>query len=197
VTVRFEVDTPVSWDEAKWISSLSTVRNKTQEKDLEKSLSLLLCFLVLSFSLLRVICKRWIYLCNRPWRPIRLWDVEAPTFSRQSAHRWRWGCQPYAPAALYPQGDSWYSFLLEAESTTGPQWGWKDWVNWKTQWPRRESNPQPSGLYHSASTNYASACRDKIKWYCEILYYTNLSHCVFLNTIKKTKTPWFWSASEL
>jgi hypothetical protein len=31
-------------------------------------------------------------------------DVEVPTFSRQSAHRWRWGCQPYAPAALYPPG---------------------------------------------------------------------------------------------
>jgi hypothetical protein len=30
--------------------------------------------------------------------PIFLWDVEAPTFSRQLAHRWRWGCQPYAPA---------------------------------------------------------------------------------------------------
>jgi hypothetical protein len=41
--------------------------------------------------------------CNRPWRPIGLWDVEAPTFSRQSAHRWQWGCQPYAPAALYPR----------------------------------------------------------------------------------------------
>jgi hypothetical protein len=27
-----------------------------------------------------------------------LWDVEVPTFSGQSAHRWRWGCQPYAPA---------------------------------------------------------------------------------------------------
>jgi hypothetical protein len=25
------------------------------------------------------------------WRPIGLWDVEALTFSRQSAHRWRWG----------------------------------------------------------------------------------------------------------
>jgi hypothetical protein len=25
--------------------------------------------------------------------------------------------QPYAPAALYPQEDSWYSFLLEAEAT--------------------------------------------------------------------------------
>jgi hypothetical protein len=35
--------------------------------------------------------------------------VEAPTFSRQSAHRWQSGCQPY------PQEHSWYVFLLEAE----------------------------------------------------------------------------------
>jgi hypothetical protein len=34
---------------------------------------------------------------NRPWRSISLWDVETTTFSRQSAHRWRWGCHPYAP----------------------------------------------------------------------------------------------------
>jgi hypothetical protein len=27
---------------------------------------------------------------------------------------------PYAPAALYSQQDSWYSFLLEAESTPAP-----------------------------------------------------------------------------
>jgi hypothetical protein len=39
-----------------------------------------------------------------PWRPVELWEVEAPTFSIQSAHRWRWGYQPYAPAALYPPG---------------------------------------------------------------------------------------------
>jgi hypothetical protein len=51
---------------------------------------------------------------------------ETLRLSRQSAHRRRWGCQPYAPAALYPQEDSWYSFLLEAESTPGPQCGWKD-----------------------------------------------------------------------
>jgi hypothetical protein len=50
---------------------------------------------------------------NRPWRPRGLWDVEAPIFSGQSAHIWRWGCQPYAPAAIYPQENSWYSFLLE------------------------------------------------------------------------------------
>jgi hypothetical protein len=41
--------------------------------------------------------------CNRPWRPMGLWDVEAPIFSRHSARRWRWGCQSYAPAALYPR----------------------------------------------------------------------------------------------
>jgi hypothetical protein len=40
--------------------------------------------------------------------------------SRQSAHRWRWNCQAYAPAALYAQEDSWYPFLLEAESTPRP-----------------------------------------------------------------------------
>jgi hypothetical protein len=45
---------------------------------------------------------RWSYSCSRPWRPIGLWDVEVPAFSRQSAHRWRWGWQ----AALYPQDHS-------------------------------------------------------------------------------------------
>jgi hypothetical protein len=29
-------------------------------------------------------------------------------------------CQPYMPEILYPHEDSWYSFLLEAESTPGP-----------------------------------------------------------------------------
>jgi hypothetical protein len=28
---------------------------------------------------------RWSCPCNRPWRPIGFWDVEAPTLSRQSA----------------------------------------------------------------------------------------------------------------
>jgi hypothetical protein len=59
------------------------------------------------------------YPCNRPRRAVGSWDVEDPTFSRQSTHRRWWGCQPYAPTALYPQEDSWYSFLLEGESTPG------------------------------------------------------------------------------
>jgi len=29
-------------------------------------------------------------------------------------------CQPYAPAAFTPKKYSWYSFLLEAETTPGP-----------------------------------------------------------------------------
>jgi hypothetical protein len=58
--------------------------------------------------------KTLTYPCNRPWRSIELWDVEAPTLSRKSAHRWRWYFQPYASAALYPQEDFWYSFRLEA-----------------------------------------------------------------------------------
>jgi hypothetical protein len=30
-------------------------------------------------------------------------EVKAPTLLRQMANRWLQGCQPYAPAALYPQ----------------------------------------------------------------------------------------------
>jgi hypothetical protein len=37
---------------------------------------------------------------DRPRRSISLWDVETPTFLRQSAHKWRWGYQPYAPSGL-------------------------------------------------------------------------------------------------
>jgi hypothetical protein len=32
----------------------------------------------------------------------------------------------HLPAALYTQEDSWYSFLLDAESIPGIHCGWKD-----------------------------------------------------------------------
>jgi hypothetical protein len=53
-------------------------------------------------------------------RLLGLWDVKDPTFSSQSPHRWRWGCEPHTSSAHYPQEDSWYSFLLEAESNPVP-----------------------------------------------------------------------------
>jgi hypothetical protein len=36
------------------------------------------------FCSLRKDKKRWSYPCNRPWSPIGLWDVEAPTFSLEN-----------------------------------------------------------------------------------------------------------------
>jgi hypothetical protein len=71
-------------------------------------------FLSLSFSS----CKT--YPCNRAWRPIGLWDVEAPTFSLES--RLTDDGEVVSLMCLPPfttQEDSWYSFLLEAESTPG------------------------------------------------------------------------------
>jgi hypothetical protein len=52
-------------------------------------------------SAFRNMAKKYSYPCNRPWRPVRLWDVKHSTFSRQLAHRWQLCCQPYAPAALF------------------------------------------------------------------------------------------------
>jgi len=39
---------------------------------------------------------------------------------RDNGPGWWQGCQPYAPAFFTPRKYSWYSFLLEAESTPGP-----------------------------------------------------------------------------
>jgi hypothetical protein len=70
------------------------------------------------------------------------WDSDFKTIGI-----WRWqDCQPCAPAAFTPRKYSWYSFLLEAESTPGLYCGRKDYVNEKFQWHHRESNSQPSGL---------------------------------------------------
>jgi hypothetical protein len=63
--------------------------------------------------------------------------------------------QPYAPAALYPQEYSWYSFLLEAESTPGPYCDWRsrsieklnDFVgNWSRDLPACSIVPQATTL---------------------------------------------------
>jgi hypothetical protein len=78
-----------------------------------------------------IICS---YPCNRLWRPKGMWDVEALTFSRQSAHRWRWGRQPFALAVLYPQEYPGYSFLTEIEivfCSLRAEW----LISWLIRWP--------------------------------------------------------------
>jgi hypothetical protein len=71
--------------------------------------------------------------------------VEAPRF-QDNRHMKMVGCQHYTPAAFTPQKYTWYSFILKAEATPGTQRGRKDYVNEKSQYHHRESNPQPSGL---------------------------------------------------
>jgi hypothetical protein len=56
--------------------------------------------------------------------------LRLPDFKTIGTSKWQ-RCQPYAPAAFTPSKYSWYSFLLEAESTPGPQCGRKDYVNEK------------------------------------------------------------------
>jgi hypothetical protein len=72
-------------------------------------------------SLTQVKVKKWSYPCNRPWRPIGLWDVEADTFSldNQLIDGGKFVSLTRRPPFI-PQEGSWHSFLLEAESTPGP-----------------------------------------------------------------------------
>ena len=64
--------------------------------------------------------------------------------SRQSAHEGGKVVSPTHRPPFTPRKYSRYSFLLEAESTPGPQCGRKDYVNEKFQWHHRESNPRLS-----------------------------------------------------
>jgi hypothetical protein len=66
--------------------------------------------------------------------------------SRQSAHEVRKVSTTTHRPPLPPTKYSWYSFLLEAESTPGSYCGRKEYVKENFQWHNRESNRRPSGL---------------------------------------------------
>jgi hypothetical protein len=46
-------------------------------------------------------------------------EVKVPRF-HDNGTGWWLGCQPYTTAAFTPRKYTWYSFLLEVESTPGP-----------------------------------------------------------------------------
>jgi hypothetical protein len=103
-----------------------------------------------------------IYPCKRPWSPIGLWDVEVPTFSRQSAHRWRWvvslTCRPpfiprMIPGTISVRGWVHLRAIVRLEGLD----------QLKIQLPHRELNPRPSDLLHSVSINYSTACPHNIR----------------------------------
>jgi hypothetical protein len=100
------------------------------------------------------------YPCNRSWRPMRLWGVEAPTFSRSSARRWRWGFQRYAVVVNCFPG----RFLVLIPSRGLAETRAIGLVQLKKHWPNRVSNPRPSGLQHSYSISYSIACPLSSNW---------------------------------
>jgi hypothetical protein len=126
--------------------------------------------------------KKKSYPCNRPWRPIGLWDVEAPTFSRQSAHRWRWG-QPYAPAALHPQEDSWYPFLLDVESTRAIV---------RLEGLRRLKNLMISSGIETATFRLVALCPNQLRYSVPLYMNTNWEYFpVSYSTVQsKMELPW-------
>jgi hypothetical protein len=83
----------------------------------------------------------------------------------QSDHRWRWDCQPYASAALYPQENSWYSHLLEAESTNAvSKCGWNDQFYCKNQLLYREWTHNHPACITVPKSNCATAGPYWILW---------------------------------
>ena len=80
---------------------------------------------------------------------VKLWEYRPghdPRISRPSAHEGGKVVSTTHRLPLLPRKYSWFSFLLESESTPGSLCDRKDYVNEKFQWHNRESSPWPSGL---------------------------------------------------
>ena len=75
---------------------------------------------------------------------------------------------------LPPRKYTWYSFLLEAESTPGPQCDRKVYVTEKFQLHHRESNLRPASLQRSALTTTpprARKCVDVFLLITNLMYF--------------------------
>jgi hypothetical protein len=73
------------------------------------------------------------------------YKFEALKISRQSAHE---GDRVFSPThwlPLHPRKHSWYSFLLETESTPGPQCGRKDYANYTSEYLKQLLHHVPPG----------------------------------------------------
>jgi hypothetical protein len=130
---------------------------------------------IFAFSLFLSRCKIGpspffkLYTCTRPWRPIGLWDVEAPTFSRQLARRWRWSCQPYTPwgRPIYPR---WFLVLISIRGRVDPRA------------VMRLKNPMTLSGIEPAILRFAELCPYELHYRAPLIFISVLSHFKFWAT---------------
>jgi len=89
--------------------------------------------------MIRQKAKKYLY---RPAQALRIPGGYGYHISRQSLREGGKFVSPTHRPPLPPTKYPWYSLLLEAESTPRPLCGWKDYVNEKSEWHHRESNPR-------------------------------------------------------
>ena len=110
---------------------------------LSKWLSIILSRKTLSHGISHIKVKQPHY---RPGYAPRVWGDWGSEISWQLACEDGKVVSPTHRVPLPPRKYPCYSFLLEAETTLGPQCGQKGYVNEKFQWHYGESNPRPPGL---------------------------------------------------
>jgi hypothetical protein len=90
----------------------------------------------------------------RPWQALRVPEGWGSQILRQSVHEDGKIVRPTHKPPLPPENILWPSFVLEAESTPGPQCDRKDRINEKIQWHHREIEP--------ATLRFVAQCLNRV-----------------------------------